>query len=68
MCRWLVYSGTPVLLCDVLYRPVPSLIDQSLRSRMGVETTNGDGFGIGWYTDDIATRDLQGHRSGLEQP
>ncbi|MBB3727475.1 class II glutamine amidotransferase [Nonomuraea dietziae] len=55
MCRWLVYSGTPVLLCDVLYRPVPSLIDQSLRSRMGVETTNGDGFGIGWYTDDIAT-------------
>lgn len=55
MCRWLVYSGTPVLLSDVLYRPVPSLIDQSLRSRMGVETTNGDGFGIGWYTDDIDT-------------
>lgn len=55
MCRWLVYSGTPVLLSDVLYRPVPSLIDQSLRSRMGVETTNGDGFGIGWYTGDIDT-------------
>ncbi|MFI7445104.1 class II glutamine amidotransferase [Nonomuraea indica] len=55
MCRWLVYSGTPVLLRDVLYRPVPSLIDQSLRSRMGVETTNGDGFGVGWYTGDIET-------------
>ncbi|MFG3438466.1 class II glutamine amidotransferase [Nonomuraea sp. NPDC047897] len=55
MCRWLVYSGTPVLLSDVLYRPVPSLIDQSLRSRLGVETTNGDGFGIGWYTKGIDT-------------
>lgn len=25
------------------------LIDQSLHSRLGVETTNGDGFGLGWY-------------------
>jgi glutamine amidotransferase len=25
------------------------LIDQSLHSRLGAETTNGDGFGIGWY-------------------
>jgi predicted glutamine amidotransferase len=25
------------------------LIDQSLHSRMGAETTNGDGFGLGWY-------------------
>ncbi|MGW0468530.1 class II glutamine amidotransferase [Streptomyces sp. NPDC003027] len=50
MCRWLAYSGTPVLLDSLLYRPAHSLIDQSLHSRMGVETTNGDGFGIGWYT------------------
>ncbi|MGW5127920.1 class II glutamine amidotransferase [Streptomyces sp. NPDC004069] len=50
MCRWLAYAGTPVLLDDVLYQPDHSLIDQSLHSRMGVETTNGDGFGIGWYT------------------
>ncbi|MEU2745707.1 class II glutamine amidotransferase [Streptomyces collinus] len=49
MCRWLAYSGTPVLLDDVLYRPEHSLIDQSLHARMGVETTNGDGFGVGWY-------------------
>jgi glutamine amidotransferase len=33
----------------VLYTPVHSLIDQSLHSRLGAETTNGDGFGIGWY-------------------
>ncbi|MGW4562310.1 class II glutamine amidotransferase [Streptomyces sp. NPDC004561] len=50
MCRWLAYAGTPVLLDDVLYQTDHSLIDQSLHSRMGVQTTNGDGFGVGWYT------------------
>ncbi|MFH8492510.1 class II glutamine amidotransferase [Streptomyces coeruleorubidus] len=49
MCRWLAYSGTPLLLDTILYKPAHSLIDQSLHSRLGVETTNGDGFGIGWY-------------------
>jgi glutamine amidotransferase len=34
---------------DLLYRPKHSLIDQSLHSTMGAETTNGDGFGVGWY-------------------
>ena len=51
MCRWLAYSGTPMLLERLLYTPVHSLIDQSLHSRLGAETTNGDGFGIGWYGD-----------------
>ena len=49
MCRWLAYSGAPVLLEDLLYRPRNSLIVQSLHSRLGAETTNGDGFGVGWY-------------------
>ncbi len=49
MCRWLAYSGSPVLLEDLLFKPKHSLIDQSLHSRLGAETTNGDGFGIGWY-------------------
>lgn len=49
MCRWLAYSGSPVLLEELLLRPKHSLIDQSLHTRMGAETTNGDGFGIGWY-------------------
>ena len=48
-CRWLAYSGSPVLIEEVLYKPEHSLIDQSLHSRMGAETTNGDGFGLGWY-------------------
>jgi predicted glutamine amidotransferase len=51
MCRWLAYSGSPVLLKEALYSPAHSLIDQSLHSRLGAETTNGDGFGIGWYDD-----------------
>ena len=39
----------PVRIEDLLYKPQHSLIDQSLHSRLGAETTNGDGFGIGWY-------------------
>src|SRR4051812_27052538 len=49
MCRWLAYSGSPVLLKDVLYGGTNSLVDQSLHSRLGAEPTNGDGFGVGWY-------------------
>jgi predicted glutamine amidotransferase len=51
MCRWLAYSGSPTRLQEALYSPAHSLIDQSLHSRLGAETTNGDGFGIGWYGD-----------------
>jgi len=81
MCRWLAYSGTPVLLEDLLYNRKHSLIDQSLHSRLGAETTNGDGFGVGWYGEsetpaifksvepawnDRNLRELAGHvRSGL---
>ena len=49
MCRWLAYSGSPILLEELLLKPEYSLIDQSLHARFGVETTNGDGFGVGWY-------------------
>jgi glutamine amidotransferase len=81
MCRWLAYSGSPVLLDELLYRTEHSLIVQSLHSRLGAEETNGDGFGIGWYGeydtpalfrsvepawDDENLRDLALHvRSGL---
>jgi glutamine amidotransferase len=51
MCRWLAYSGSPVLLEDLLFKPQHSLIVQSLRSELGAEPTNGDGFGVGWYDD-----------------
>jgi predicted glutamine amidotransferase len=49
MCRWLAYSGTPIRLEELLVKRDRSLIDQSLHARMGATTTNGDGFGVGWY-------------------
>ena len=51
MCRWMAYSGAPILLSEALYAPAHSLIDQSLHSKLGAEATNGDGFGVGWYDD-----------------
>jgi predicted glutamine amidotransferase len=49
MCRWLAYSGSPVLIEDLIYKPENSLVMQSKHSRLGAETINGDGFGVGWY-------------------
>ena len=49
MCRWLAYKGNPVSLETMLFHARHSLIDQSLHSRFGATTTNGDGFGLGWY-------------------
>ncbi len=52
MCRWMAYSGDPILADDLLFRPKHSIIDQSLHAELGAGvTTNGDGFGIGWYAD-----------------
>jgi predicted glutamine amidotransferase len=52
MCRWLAYSGPRLRLSDLLTRPDHSLIDQSRHARQNVETTNGDGFGVGWYGEE----------------
>jgi glutamine amidotransferase len=49
MCRWFTYCGDPIYLDKVLFEPRNSLISQSLRARHSHVTTNGDGFGIGWY-------------------
>ena len=38
MCRWLAYSGSPVLLEELLYGPKHSLIVQSLHSQLGAGT------------------------------
>ncbi|KNE27678.1 class II glutamine amidotransferase [Achromobacter spanius] len=50
MCRWLAYTGSPLQMESVLFKAKHSLIDQSLHSRLGATTTNGDGFGLGWYS------------------
>lgn len=49
MCRWLAYSGSPILLEEILFKPKHSLIDQSMSSHSVETPTNGDGFGVGWY-------------------
>ncbi len=51
MCRWLGYSGAPLYLEELILKPEHSLIDQSLEAHSGETTTNGDGFGVGWYGD-----------------
>jgi predicted glutamine amidotransferase len=51
MCRWIAYSGTPIYLHEALFEPEHSLIDQSLRAKSSETTTNGDGFGVGWYDE-----------------
>lgn len=49
MCRFLVYSGVPVFLEDLVAAPCHSLIHQSLHAEETKTGTNGDGFGLGWY-------------------
>ena len=53
MCRFLAYAGAPLLLADLLYRPVNSLIMQSYKARERAEPLNGDGFGVGWYVPEV---------------
>ena len=53
LCRWNAYVGEPLLIDELLFRPEHGLIDESLHSRMGAETTNGDGFGLGWYPPEM---------------
>ena len=69
VCRWLAYTGSPVLIDDLLYKPTNSLVVQSLHSRLGAEATNGDGVGVGWYTERLPDpRGVPQHRAGLERP
>jgi glutamine amidotransferase len=58
----MAYTGSPLLVEDLLYVPENSLVVQSLHSRLGVEPTNGDGFGVGWYGDE----DLPGRYRSIE--
>jgi len=51
MCRWLAYSGSPIFPEDLIFAPDNSLAAQSLHSCKAKVTVNGDGFGIGWYSE-----------------
>jgi glutamine amidotransferase len=45
----MAWHGQPLVMDQLLFKTKHSLVDQSLHSRLGAETTNGDGFGVGWY-------------------
>ena len=49
MCRWIAYRGGTVPLEQYVTAPAHSLIVQSIRALDSTASTNGDGFGLGWY-------------------
>ena len=51
MCRWLAYSGRPVYLSELVFETEHSLIEQSRAATHSPSTTNGDGFGLGFFAD-----------------
>lgn len=54
MCRFLIYKGNnQITLSDLLTRPQHSIINQSYDSRLRIDAqpVNGDGFGVGYYTE-----------------
>ena len=49
MCRWIAYRGETVPLEQYVTAPAHSLLVQSVRALESTASTNGDGFGLGWY-------------------
>lgn len=54
MCRFVSYIGkSKVVLADLLETPENSLIKQSRPNKDGSTGLHADGFGVGWYNQDI---------------
>jgi predicted glutamine amidotransferase len=51
MCRWIAYRGETTAFEHYVTEPEHSLLAQSLRALQATTSTNGDGFGLGWYGD-----------------
>lgn len=49
MCRWIAYRGEMTALEHYVTEPAHSLISQSINALESTASTNGDGFGLGWY-------------------
>jgi len=49
MCRWIAYRGENIALEHYVTAPSHSLVEQSIRALESTASTNGDGFGLGWY-------------------
>ena len=54
MCRFTLYLGPPIRLSSLLLEPEHSLIRQSAHSQERDEPLNGDGFGVGWYANELS--------------
>eukprot|EP00123_Amoebidium_parasiticum_P016955 comp23657_c0_seq1/m.40423 comp23657_c0_seq1/g.40423 ORF comp23657_c0_seq1/g.40423 comp23657_c0_seq1/m.40423 type:complete len:1229 (-) comp23657_c0_seq1:226-3912(-) len=60
MCRLMAYIGKPILVADLVTYPSRSIITQSFDSRerlTDIGYLNGDGFGLGWYSPEVAIMD-----------
>lgn len=51
MCRWIAYRGRTIPLERYVTEPGHSLVSQSIQALESTASTNGDGFGLGWYGD-----------------
>jgi predicted glutamine amidotransferase len=49
MCRWIAYRGENIALEHYVTSPAHSLVAQSIKALESTASTNGDGFGLGWY-------------------
>jgi glutamine amidotransferase len=49
MCRWIAYRGETIPLERYVTQPSHSLVVQSQKALESAGSTNGDGFGLGWY-------------------
>ena len=49
MCRWIAYRGETITLEHYVTEPSHSLISQSIKALESTVSTNGDGFGLGWF-------------------
>lgn len=52
MCRLLAYLGQPIFIHTLLYKPMNSLVKQSIHALESTIHVNGDGFGLSWYRAD----------------
>ena len=68
MCRWMAWIGQPVLIEELLFKTQHGIVDQSLHSRLGAETTNGDGFGLWLVWRRAGPRALSQRLAGLGGP
>ena len=50
MCRWVAYAGPEIYLEDLIFHQEHSIVSQSLAATHSAWTTNGDGFGVAWYS------------------